>query len=510
MTPCTRRDMLRLGGGTVAALAAGPLGHAAEHTKPLRKPEGKGHRPMNVLLIISDTVRHDYLGCYGSPWVKTPHLDALARESALMTRFFTASFPTGPMRKDVHAGRFTFPYTNWSQPRATDELVLAELAKAKGYRTAYIGDTSNSPQLRQGFDHEQVISSRASKIGDVPATVKLPAASRKLRIPTKRIQNIVRNAMGWDGETDRRAPRTMLAAHRWLEDQVGADAPFFLWVDTFDPHEPWDPPHYYIDRYDPGYSGDELMEPAYEPADYATPREIHHMRRMYAGELSMVDRWVGYLLDGIRRMGLADDTAILFTSDHGFYHGEHNLIGKVQLDRKGAICRRWPLYDTIAHPPLLVRVPGLTKGQKLAPFCQPPDLTATMLDLMGIPAPDRVQGQSLLPVLRGERRKLRDFAVSSLTYITDAQVRCPTSFRTRDHLYIYGGDEWPSELYDLHADPEESKNLIGSAKGQQLARQLHAQYLDALKSIDCPQPSLDAREEFRPTPRPKLPYRRLL
>ena len=463
---------------------------------------------MNVILIISDTVRHDYCGCYGNTWVQTPNIDALARESALMSNFFSASFPTGPMRKDVFAGRFTFTYSNWSQPRAAEELVLAEMLEAKGIRTAFIGDTSNSPQYRQGFDHEQVIGAHASKLGQVPAKVKLPAAPRKLRIPMPRIQNIVRNAMGWDGEADRRAPRTMLAAHRWLEDQVGSHTPFFLWVDTFDPHEPWDQPRYYTEHYDPGYSGDELMEPAYEPAGYATKREIKHMRCMYAGKLTMVDRWIGHLLDGVKRMGLADDTAILFTSDHGFYHGEHGLIGKVLLSRRGAICGRWPLYDTIAHPPLLVKIPGLTKGQKLATFCQPPDLTPTILDLMGVPVPPRVQGQSLLSVIRGQRKKIRDFAVSSCTYITDAQVRCPTCLRTSDHLYVYGGDEWASELYDLNADPGETTNILARRTG--VAKRLHAQCLDFLKAIKCPQVSLDARREFGPTPRPRLPHRRVI
>lgn len=503
MSPPTRRDVLELGAGA-AALAAVPRDARARPAAPA----AKGPRPMNVILIIADTVRADYCGCYGNTWVRTPHLDALARQSAVMTRFYTASFPTGPMRKDVFSGRFTFPYTNWSQPRPEGELVLAEMLGAKGIRTAFIGDTSNSPQYRIGFDHEQVISARASNIDRVPEKVKLPAAPRKLRLPIQRMENIVRNAMGWDGEADRRAPRTLLAAHRWLEDQVGSETPFFLWVDTFDPHEPWDEPRYYVDSYDPGYTGDALIEPAYEPAGYASAREIRHMRCLYAGELTMVDRWLGHLLDGIDRMGLADHTAVLFTSDHGFYHGEHGLIGKVRLARQGGIIGRWPLYDTIAHPPLLLRIPGLTKGRKLAAFCQPPDLTPTILELLGVPVPDRVQGHSLLPLLRGEKRTLRDAAVSSCTCITDAQVRCPACFRTRDHLYVYGGDEWPSELYDLAADPGEKHDLLG--KNLPLARKLHGRYLAFLERIGCPQGTLDARRAFNPAPRPNLPRKRVL
>jgi len=511
MKAVTRRQVLHAGAGAAVGLVGlGRRGFAREAPAPKggKRPIRKGKKPMNVILIISDTVRHDYCGCYGSKSVQTPNIDALSRESAIMDNFFAASFPTGPMRKDVHSGRFTFTYTNWSQPRSKDELLLAELIRAKGYKTAYIGDTSNSPQFRQGFDHEQVISARASRLADVPEKVKLPAAPRKLRIPMKRIRQIVRNALGWDGEADRRAPKTMLAAHRWLEDQYGDDTPFFLLVDTFDPHEPFDPPHYYIDRYDPGYIGNELMEPAYEPADYATPREIEHMRAMYAGKLTMVDRWIGHLLDGIQRMGFAENTAILFTSDHGFYLGEHNLIGKVRLDRKGVICGRWPLYSTISHPPLLVKIPGLTKGERYDTFCQPPDITATILHLMDVPIPPRVQGLSLLPPIRRERKTIRDCAISSCTYITDAEVRCPTCFRTEDYLYVYGGDEWRSELYDLKADPAEAQNIID--KRADVARRLHAQQLDFLKTIACPKTSLEARQEFNPTPRADLPYKRLI
>jgi len=330
----------------------------------------------------------------------------------------------------------------------------------------------------------------------------------KLRIPMPRIKGIVRNAIGWSSEEDRAVARTMSAAHSWLEDQHGSTTPFFLWVDTFDPHEPWDQPRYYTDLYDPGYEGDELMEPAYEPADYATEREIEHMRCMYAGKLTMVDRWIGCLLDGIEFMGLNENTAVIVTSDHGFYHGEHNLIGKVRLDRDGVICGRWPLYDTIAHPPLLVRGPDLPRRQRLSSFCQPPDLTATILDLAGVPAPGTVQGHSLLPLLRGEQTCIRDCAISSLNYTQDDDVRAPTSLRTDDWLYIYGGDEWDDELYDLAQDPGETTNVIDAQP--EAARAIHARYLEVLEAIDCPPNRLDGRREFRPIRQTNIPHRKII
>ena len=466
---------------------------------------------MNVILLISDTVRYDYLGCCGNDWVRTPHLDALAARSMVFDRFYVGSFPTGPMRKDVHSGRFTFPYANWTAERPADEPALAELLSAAGYRTAYIGDTDNSQQYLAGFEHSEIVSHEPSNMADVPEEVPLPAEGRKLRFPRKYAMRIARWSHGWRDEADRRAPRTMLAAHRWLEstDASGDRRPFFLWVDTFDPHEPWDPPQYYVDLYDPGYSGNVLMEPAYQPAGYATEREIRHMRCRYAAKLTMVDRWIGFLLEGLARMPMADDTAILFTSDHGFYHGEHGLIGKVGLDRDNVIVGRWPLYDTMAHAPLLMApARGGAGGRRSNAFCQGPDLTATILDLCGADRPGRMHRRSLVPIVNGRAESVRDLAVSSTTYVQDAEVRSPTSVRTDKWLYIYGGDEWPSELYDLEADPAESRNVIDEHAGA--ARQMHDRYIAFLESVECPKSSLEARREFRPAPRDGLPRKRLI
>ena len=457
---------------------------------------------MNVILIISDSVRHDYCGCYGNPWVKTPSIDALAREATVIENYFTASFPTGPMRKDVHTGRFTFAYSRWQGGRQPGDVILSEQLSAAGVDTAYIGDTANSFQLAARFDHEDRVPWDNSRLEAVPEDLPLPADAEKLRTPLDRLKNIVRRATAYDGEADRNAARTMRAAHRWLETRAGTDRPFFLWVDTFDPHEPWDPPRYYIDRYDPDYAGDELIEPAYAPAGYASEGEIRHMRRMYAAKLTMVDRWIGYLLDGLRLMGLDDDTAVIFTSDHGFYHGEHGLIGKVHLSPEGKFLKRWPLYGTIAHAPLLVKLPGVKGGRRLDAFAQPPDLNPTIMDLLDTQPSPHAQGQSLLPAIRDDA-DTRAFAVSALTHITDDTVRSPASFRTRKHLYIYGGDEWDSELYDLEADPGEMHNIIDDS--EDIARALHAQYLAFLEEIDCPALSLDARREFRPARRVDLP-----
>jgi arylsulfatase A-like enzyme len=384
---------------------------------------------------------------------------------------------------------------------------MAEIFRGAGYATSMVTDTPANGSYRRGFDHFELIPGQVGLQGDVDmgSDLNLPADARKLRVPLRRFYKIAQARSEWRGEEDRFAAQTMRASARWMESTYGSDKPFLLNADTFDPHEPWDPPRHYIDRYDPDYQGDELFEPAYEPSGYASEEEIHHMRCMYAGEVSMVDRWVGHLLGTLREMGLEEETIVVLTSDHGFYHGEHGFIGKVQLDRDGRIIRRWPLYRTIAQIPLMIRVPGYGPGVAKG-FCQPPDFLPTLLELVDVEIPDHVQGRSLVPQLGGGRGGTA--AITSLTYRQDEEVRAPTSFRTRDALYIYGGDEWESEFYDLRRDPGEHQNCIGEREVE--ARHCHDQMVEYLERIGCPESYLDMRREYNPKPRDQLPLERIL
>jgi len=460
---------------------------------------------VNILLVISDSLRADACGCYGG-FARTPSIDALAREGMRFDRCHAASFPTGPMRKDLLTGRFTFTYTPWGGKMDRGEALLPVQLKRSGYATAFVGDSPGAWAFDDGYDHFERIEAQHADPG-APKHPALPAPMRKFRCPRSRVERAVRQRLAWR-EEDTPVAQTMRAACRWLESRYGAREPFFLHVDTFDPHEPWLAPRYYVDLYDAGYRGHELIDPAYEPAGYATPREIAHMRALYAAEATMVDHWIGVLLDTLERLRLSDSTAVIFTSDHGFYHGEHGLIGKVRLNRRDRIIARWPLYSTITRIPLVIRVPGLRGARAHRAFCQPPDLMPTLLELAGARIPRTVQGASLLPLLRGERTPVREVAVASCTYVQDDAVRCPTSLRTGRYLYVYGGDEWPSELYDLRKDPQEQRNII--SRKRDVAKAMHQRYLDFLKQIDCPKQWIEGRREFCPTPRATLPRQRWL
>ncbi|NOZ24124.1 MAG: sulfatase-like hydrolase/transferase [Planctomycetes bacterium] len=461
---------------------------------------------MNIILIVLDTLRQDVCGCYGSSLGATPTIDALAKESAKLTHCLPASFPTGPMRKDLHFGRYTFPYHSWRTPVGEEEVSIGQVASKEGYRVGMVSDVRNS-QFPYRIEDYNLVDCRTYTPETMPdwRKMKLPAKASKLRTPVQRLKTLLAHRASFNSEEEHCCARVFREAHRWIEEKGHGKKPFLLFVDSFDPHEPWNAPQCYVDLFDPGYKGDALFEPAYARADFATAREIRHMKALYAAKVALVDKWLGYFLEGVRRMGLWNDTAILLTSDHGFYHGEHGLIGKMELSKKDSRpTRRWPLYDTIMRVPLLIRVPGLRPRTSHA-LCQPPDIAATVVNLAGGKTPKRWHGQSLAPVLKGKSNRLRTWTLSSFTFEDEAELRTPTCFRTGRYLYVYGGDEWPHELFDIRNDPDQKVNII--KKQTAVANQLHSRFLTALGEIEARPESIALREDFMQPPRDVLDAR---
>ena len=287
---------------------------------------------MNIILIVSDTFRHDYLGCYGNEWIRTPNLDGFAKKATVFDRAYAASFPTVPHRHDLYTGRYTFTYSDWA-PLPMNEMVLSQALRQAGCVTQLIVDTPHILKDRfnydRGFDGWLWIRGQENdRYMTTPKEVKLPCEPSKLRKRGVTTTQHLRNVSSRCSESDHFVAQTMTAATKWLELNYNQHDKFFLHVDTFDPHEPWDPPRWYVDMYDPGYDGEEVVYPVYGPSHYLTEDELNHCRALYAGEVTMVDRWVGMLLRQVEDLGLLEDTAIVFTSDHGFYLGEHGLIGK--------------------------------------------------------------------------------------------------------------------------------------------------------------------------------------
>jgi arylsulfatase A-like enzyme len=481
---------------------------------------------MNVILIISDTFRYD---CATGGFVvrdkraEVRDLERLRSRGTSFLRAYTGSFPTVPNRHDILTGRYTFTYSDW-QPLPPNEAVLPEILRESGYASAMIADTphilKDGFHYDRGFDAWQWIRGQENdRYRSDPLEIELPCKPEKLRSVQTTIQHM-RNNASRALEEDWIPARTAVAAIDWLKGN-SRRRPFFLYIDFFDPHEPWDPPRGYIDLYDAGYAGEEVTYPVYGPCDYLTRDELEHCRAMYAGEATLVDKWIGRVLQAVDSLGLHEDTAIIFTSDHGFYLGEHGLIGKsiIIQDFYGSA----PLYEEVAHIPLFVKLPdglGRRGRSEVNELAQPPDITATILDLAGMDwRKYGTQGKSLMPCIMGEE-PLRDFAVSSppIVHGPGAGTRATITTKRwslilapleassavereftmmvdgrRRALRPFGGID--SELYDLAVDLRQGSNVLHD--NLNVARGLHELFIAWLKGLgtkeECVAPWLKCR-----------------
>lgn len=468
----------------------------------------------NVILIMNDSLRRDHVNAYGvpAPWTRpghqgepfivTPSLDRLSKESMLFDRAYIASYPTIPNRTDLYTGRYGFACRGW-QPLEPDDVILPEIIKPYGYTSALVFDTPPMGSLNynfvRGFDSWQWIRGQHADryITDPRVPTPIPADHHKVR-NWEATKSYLRNQAHRHYEKDYIAPRTITAATEWLEDNYMRDG-FLLWVDTWDPHEPFDPPPHYLTMYDdPNYDGQHVIFPQYGRCDYLTAEERAHVRALYAGEVSMVDTWVGYLLDTVGRLGLLDNTLILYMTDHGHLFGDHGLQGKPggQLGI---------LFEPTTHIPLMIRHPdGLGAGQRLQSIVQPPDILPTILEFLELPIPDTVQGQSLWPLMRGEVDRAHDRAYSGRFPLGTMYSYAATSFdgwagpdritepltvTTEEWAFVCGPKPWPSHLYNLVADPDQLHDVIDEYPG--VARELYEVLLSFLREMGAPPERVD-------------------
>jgi arylsulfatase A-like enzyme len=451
---------------------------------------------MNFIVIVSDTFRYDYLGANGNAWIKTPELDAFARQAVCFDRCTISSFPTIPTRTDWFTGRYGFPFHGWRplDPKAT---VLAEVLAEAGYVNQLITDCphlmSGTNNFQRGFHGFEWIRGQE---GDTPLTWMnhplpeiIPAAKTRQR-PIKFgavLANLHRwQNRWWDGEEDTFVARTCRTACHWLEHNYKTEK-FLLWVDCFDVHEPWDPPQYFVEMYDrSGYDGPPMFHPNYGPASDYTEAELQNLRAHYAGEVTLASKHIGRLLRMVEDTGLMDRTAVLFMADHGMYLGEHNRTGKSNIcehDDRGS----WPFYEVVARIPLLIYAPGVDGCRRIQALVQPPDIMPTLLELAGIPAPPGLHGHSLGPLLRGEGQKWPRRAAFSGTDLTRGEGKNGPKVTVSDGEWslLLGADgHCAPELYHRPSDPAQGGNVVGAHPD--VAAGLHGELMAFLRQVESP------------------------
>jgi arylsulfatase A-like enzyme len=488
--------------------------------------------PKNAIVILLDSLNRHMLGAYGGTEFETPNLDRFAARSVRFTNHYTGSLPCMPARHDILCGAMDFLWRAWGSVEIWEESITAALGRA-GVATQLISD---HPHLFEtggenyhtdftAWAYERGHEGDAWKTRPDPSWAGAPRMGRG-HMPYD-------NSRGWfRGEADFPGPRTMAAAARWLDDNAGHHDRFMLFIDEFDPHEPFDTPEPWASKYDPDWEGPHLIWPPYMQGAIAkgvlSERDARQLRASYGGKLSMIDHWLGKVLDAVDRHGLWDDTLIMVCTDHGHYLGEKDIWGKPGV----------PVYQPLAHIPLMISHPGVAPGERSA-LTTAVDLHATLLDLFGVEAAHRTHGHSLLPVMREEAPSVRDWLLTGvwgrevhlvtdrykyargpvgengpLSMLSNRWSTMPTHVVSRDvalpppddravldrmpgsaipviHQTWQAGDAIPfwarfkpsgHRLFDLVADPGEETNLAGTP----LEAEAEALLTRALKALEVP------------------------
>ena len=386
----------------------------------------------NVIVVMLDTLQFNYLGCYGNTRVKTPNIDRFATEGVVFENAYTEGLPTVPCRRAMLTGRYTLPVKGWSQLDVSD-TTIADLCWGQPIDSDLIHDSGPFRLPKFGYsrgfdkvfflhghetDHQYYAQDELGgglKAEDYYEDHVMEKADEILgenvmRPLMNQVECHLKERQYWKSDGDQHAAQIMKEAVRNLE-RVDRNKSFFMWIDCFDPHEPWDAPSVYDPDlkcpYDPDYEGKDMFLPIQGHVDgLYTDRELEHIRALYAEKVTMVDKWFGHLMNNIRTLGMEDDTLVILVSDHGSPMGKgehgHGIMRK---------CRPWP-YEELAHIPMIMRGPGLPRNRRVRGFVQSCDVAPTVVDWLGIGVHPSMQGHSLLPLAKGDVEKVREFAIA--------------------------------------------------------------------------------------------------
>jgi arylsulfatase A-like enzyme len=448
--------------------------------------------PRRAIVVLMDSLNRHMLGAYGGSEFATPNLDRFARRAVRFETHYSGSLPCIPARHDLLCGSLDFLWRPWGSIEIWERALTDYLREAD---PSWIG----APSFRRGA------------------------------MPYDNSRGYFRD------EADFPGPRTMAAAARWIDEHAPHHERFLLFVDEFDPHEPFDTPEPYASLYDPDWEGPHLIWPPYAigavEKGVVSEREGRQVRACYGAKLTMIDAWFGRVLDAIDRNNLWDDTAVVVCTDHGHYLGEKDLFGKPPS----------PVFETLGHTPLLIAWPGVEPRSEEA-LTTNVDLFATLSDLFGANPQHPTHGVSLIPLIRGDVRSVREHALlgiwgrevhlvdgrykyarspeqqneplsvwsnrwSTMPLYRARQLRLPLPddravldrmpgtrvpvirqpFQESDSLpYWAYGNFSGNHLYDLHNDPLEEHNLRGTPLEKELAEHLR----EALREIHAPDDQL--------------------
>lgn len=414
----------------------------------------------NVIVVVLDSFRQDHVSFYNKgerifknvPACKTPNLDKFAKESIVFHNAYPSGLPTIPVREELMTGQFTLPYKPWS-PMYPTEITISEILKREGYINGIITDTYHlfKPGMNFHKDFDSFIWIRGQEYDALNS-----APPRKKNVEDyvnknyteqwkKLVARFLANTEDFKGEEDWFPAKVFSEAIKWLRNNKVHEK-VFLWVDSFDPHEPWDPPERFDVYTNKNYKGKRLILPmGGEAKSWAVEEEIDYIRGLYAGEASFVDYCFGKFCEELEELGFLENSAIVILADHGHPLADHGKFLKGG-DR---------LYNELLKVPFMIRLPGGEKARETKAIAQYPDLLPTILEFLGLGNNTySMHGKSFLRVLLNETDEHRKYAISGYYEAID---RC---IRDQKWSYIQRPEGQSDELYNLTEDPKETKNLV--------------------------------------------------
>ncbi len=456
----------------------------------------------NVLLLMADDL-NNMLGCYGDPIVKTPNIDRLAARSVMFQRAYCAFPLCGPSRNSMLTGL----YPNSTGILANAQIFRQTIPKQQSLPQAFRNAGYFAARIGKLY-HYNVPNSIGTNGHDDPGSWEMelnPAGVDRLK-EEKDIFSLTPGQFGgtlsWHASDESDLHHTdglMADDAAWVLERCAKrnDRPFFLAVGFFRPHTPYVSPKKWFDMYPaekmPVVSGikeDQADIPAPGLGSYKKEQDKltddlrRQARQAYLASISFMDAQVGRVLDALDQHGLSDNTIVVFTSDHGYHMGEHGLWQKMSL------------FEESSRVPLLIAAPGVsTKGSVVKAPISHVDLFPTLAELCNVKAPENLQGQSLVPMLRDSKIEGRGWALTqvmrgggpnraSVTTNVGSEGARYFGYSLRTARWRY--TEWDDgkkgrELYDHDTDPKEITNLADKAEYKSVIEELSKQIASASK-----------------------------
>jgi arylsulfatase A-like enzyme len=427
----------------------------------------RSKRP-NVIVLFSDDQRIDTVRALGNEMIQTPHLDSLVRAGTSFSNAYIMGGNSGavciPSRAMLLTGRGLFHIKGSGETIPEEHVMMPELFRRHGYRAFGVGKWHNSPAAfaRCFTEGAEIMFGGMSDHWNVPAYRFDSTGSYRTKTPV--IEDPLRSNKithkNYDHITAGRHSSALFAdaAVDFLERRETAD-PFFLYVAFTAPHDPRSAPQEFHDMYDPEQiplprnylprhpfdNGEMEVRDELLAGFPRAPEEIRRHIADYYAIITHLDSQIGRILEALRKTGQEENTLIIFAGDNGLAVGQHGLMGKQSV------------YEHSVHVPLIMSGPNIPKGERREDLCYLLDVFRTVCDLTGTTRPDSAEGESLVPVIRDEKRTERE----ALYVAYKNYQRAVRTKRWKLVLYNVHGEKH-TQLFDLENDPWETESLAAS------------------------------------------------